>query len=213
MNAVRLVLVDMTLVDYHIPRYRSPIMFYMLGVFSIMLKVYLNMFGLSSNLMFFFFFSSRRRHTRLVSDWSSDVCSSDLAVIDTPVGRLGLSVCYDVRFPELYRHLSAAGAQLLAVPSAFTSPTGRAHWETLLRARAIENLCYVVAPAQSGFHPSGRETYGDSMIVDYWGRVLQRVPRGRGCAVADVDLARQMGVRESFPALLHRALADADTRP
>jgi nitrilase len=134
-------------------------------------------------------------------------------VIDTPVGRLGLSVCYDVRFPELYRHLSAAGAQLLAVPSAFTSPTGRAHWETLLRARAIENLCYVVAPAQSGFHPSGRETYGDSMIVDYWGRVLQRVPRGRGCAVAEVDLARQMGVRESFPALLHRALADASTRP
>ena len=92
------------------------------------------------------------------------------AVIDTPVGRLGLSVCYDVRFPELYRHLSAAGAQLLSVPSAFTSATGRAHWETLLRARAIENLCYVIAPAQSGFHPSGRETYGDSMIVDFWGR-------------------------------------------
>jgi len=130
---------------------------------------------------------------------------SRAAVLDTPVGRLGLSVCYDVRFPELYRHLSAAGAQLLTVPSAFTSPTGRAHWETLLRARAIENLCYVVAPAQSGFHPSGRETYGDSMIVDYWGRVLQRVPRGRGCAVAEMDLARQAGVRETFPALLHRA--------
>jgi len=127
-----------------------------------------------------------------------------VAVIDTPAGRLGLSVCYDVRFPELYRQLSAAGAQLLVVPSAFTSPTGRAHWETLLRARAIENLCYVIAPAQSGFHPSGRETYGDSMIVDYWGRVLQRVPRGRGCAVAEVDLARQAGVRETFPALGHR---------
>jgi nitrilase len=82
-----------------------------------------------------------------------------------------------------------------------------------VRARAIENLCYVVAPAQSGFHPSGRETYGDSMIVDYWGRVLQRVPRGRGCAVAEVDLAQQMGVRESFPALLHRALADGNTPP
>ena len=126
-------------------------------------------------------------------------------VLDTPVGRLGLSVCYDVRFPELYRHLSGNGAQLLSVPSAFTSPTGRAHWETLLRARAIENLCYVVAPAQSGFHPSGRETYGDSMIVDYWGRVLQRVPRGRGCALAEVDLAAQANVRESFPALVHRA--------
>jgi nitrilase len=126
-------------------------------------------------------------------------------VVDTPLGRLGLSVCYDVRFPELYRHLSANGAQILTVPSAFTSPTGRAHWETLLRARAIENLCYVVAPAQSGFHPSGRETYGDSMIVDYWGRVLQRVPRGRGCALAEVDLAAQANVRESFPALVHRA--------
>jgi deaminated glutathione amidase len=130
---------------------------------------------------------------------------SQAALLDTPVGRLGLSVCYDVRFPELYRHLSAGGAQLFAVPSAFTSPTGRAHWETLLRARAIENLCYVVAPAQSGFHPSGRETYGDSMIVDYWGRIQQRVPRGRGCALADIDLTAQASVRESFPALGHRA--------
>jgi deaminated glutathione amidase len=130
---------------------------------------------------------------------------SAAVVLDTPAGRLGLSVCYDVRFPELYRHLSAAGAQVLAVPSAFTGPTGRAHWETLLRARAIENLCYVVAPAQSGFHPGGRETYGDSMIVDYWGRVLQRVPRGRGSAVADVDTVQQASVRESFPALAHRA--------
>jgi deaminated glutathione amidase len=130
-------------------------------------------------------------------------------VLDTPVGRLGLSVCYDVRFPELYRHLSAAGAQLLTVPSAFTSPTGRAHWETLLRARAIENLCYVVAPAQSGFHPNGRETYGDSMIVDFWGSVLQRLPRGSGCAVADIDLARQAAVRENFPALAHRTFANS----
>jgi predicted amidohydrolase len=136
---------------------------------------------------------------------------SRAAVLDTPVGRLGLSVCYDVRFPELYRHLSAAGAQLLAVPSAFTSPTGRAHWETLLRARAIENLCYVVAPAQSGFHPGGRETYGDSMIVDYWGRIMQRVPRGRGCALAQVDLSAQAGVRETFPALVHRAFAATES--
>jgi deaminated glutathione amidase len=132
---------------------------------------------------------------------------AEAQVLDTPVGRLGLSVCYDVRFPELYRRLSERGAQLLAVPSAFTAPTGRAHWETLLRARAIENLCYVIAPAQSGFHPSGRETYGDSMIVDYWGRILQRVPRGRGCALAEVDLARQAAVRESFPALRHRVAA------
>src|SRR5580704_13669585 len=133
---------------------------------------------------------------------------SRIEVIDTPAGRLGLSVCYDVRFPELYRQLSAAGAQLLVVPSAFTSPTGRAHWETLLRARAIENLCYVIAPAQSGFHPSGRETYGDSMIVDYWGRVLKRVPRGTGYALAEVDLVRQSQVRASFPALGHRVFCE-----
>ena len=127
-------------------------------------------------------------------------------VIDTPVGRLGLTVCYDIRFPELFRALSAAGAQIITVPSAFTGPTGRAHWETLLRARAIENLCYVVAPAQSGFHASGRETYGDSMIVDHWGNVLQRLPRGQGCVVAEVDLNRQREARTSFPALHHRVL-------
>lgn len=130
-------------------------------------------------------------------------------VVDTPAGRLGLSVCYDIRFPELYRALSAAGAQILSVPSAFTAPTGRAHWETLLRARAIENLCYVIAPAQSGFHANGRETYGDTMVVDYWGRILRRLPRGTGCVVADVDLAAQAEVRESFPALRHRIFSAA----
>jgi nitrilase len=127
-------------------------------------------------------------------------------VVDTPVGRLGLTVCYDIRFPELFRRLSAAGAQIITVPSAFTGPTGRAHWETLLRARAIENLCHIVAPAQSGFHPNGRETYGDSMIVDHWGNVLQRLPRGQGCVVADIDLNRQADARTSFPALNHRGL-------
>lgn len=127
-------------------------------------------------------------------------------VVETPVGRLGLSVCYDVRFPELFRKLSAAGAEILAVPSAFTEPTGRAHWETLLRARAIENLCWLIAPAQSGFHPNGRETYGDSMIVDHWGRVLDRLPRGRGCITADIDLERQRRDRRSFPSLTHRVL-------
>jgi nitrilase len=136
---------------------------------------------------------------------------SSAVVVETSVGRLGLSVCYDVRFPELFRALSAAGAQLLTIPSAFTGPTGRAHWETLMRARAIENLCYVIAPAQSGFHPSGRETYGDTMIVDYWGRVLQRLPRGRGCVVADIDLAAQAEVRNNFPALQHRVFAATQT--
>ncbi len=125
-------------------------------------------------------------------------------VVQTPVGRLGLSVCYDVRFPELFRKLSAAGAEILTVPSAFTEPTGRAHWETLLRARAIENLCWLIAPAQSGFHPNGRETYGDSMIIDHWGRVPERLPRGRGCITAEIDLERQRRDRGSFPSLTHR---------
>ncbi len=129
--------------------------------------------------------------------------------VDTPVGRLGLSVCYDVRFPELFRALSAAGAQVLTVPSAFTGPTGRAHWETLLRARAIENLCYVIAPAQSGFHANGRETYGDTMIVDFWGRVLQRLPRGQGCVTCELNLAAQAEVRQSFPALQHRTFCES----
>lgn len=142
----------------------------------------------------------RYRESAHVAPGSSPV------VVETPAGRLGLSVCYDVRFPELYRRLSAAGAELLSVPSAFTEPTGRAHWEPLLRARAIENLCFVVAPAQSGFHASGRETYGDSMIIDHWGRVLARLPRGRGCITATIDLERQRRDRGSFPALTHRVL-------
>jgi deaminated glutathione amidase len=126
--------------------------------------------------------------------------------VDTPAGRLGLTVCYDVRFPELYRTLAEQGARWFTVASAFTGPTGRAHWETLLRARAIENLSYVVAPAQSGLHPNGRETYGDSLIVDYWGRVVARLPRGRGCVVAELEPERQDQARVSFPALQHRVL-------
>ncbi len=127
-------------------------------------------------------------------------------VADTPVGRLGLSVCYDMRFPELYRELVSRGAQWLAMPAAFTVPTGRAHWETLLRARAIENLCYVVAPAQTGTHSSGRETYGDSLIVDYWGQVLSRLAKGSGVITADIDLQKEAESRERFPALNNRQL-------
>jgi len=127
-------------------------------------------------------------------------------VIDSPVGRLGLSVCYDMRFPELYRELAARGAQVLLMPSAFTVPTGGAHWEVLLRARAIENLCYGVAAAQWGRHASGRETYGDSLVVDFWGRVLARQPTGTGVVTAPVDLAALAEVRASFPALRHRVL-------
>ena len=127
--------------------------------------------------------------------------------VDTPAGRLGLAVCYDLRFPELFRRLLAMGAEWFCLPSAFTAPTGRAHWEVLLRARAIENLCHVVAPAQSGFHENGRETHGDSMIVDCWGRVLTRLPRGSGVVTADIDLVRQHEVRQNFPSVDHRRLS------
>lgn len=130
----------------------------------------------------------------------------DPIIVETPVGRLGLSVCYDLRFPELYRYLSAQGAQLLAVPAAFTVPTGQAHWEVLLRARAVENLSYVLAAAQWGAHANGRETYGDAMIVDYWGRILARRSAGVGVVVADIDAAAQAGVRAGFPSLRHRVL-------
>jgi predicted amidohydrolase len=129
-----------------------------------------------------------------------------VVVADTPVGKLGLSVCYDMRFPELYRDLVSQGAEWLAMPAAFTVPTGRAHWETLLRARAIENLCYVVAPAQAGTHTSGRETYGDSLIVDYWGQVLSRLAKGSGVITADIDLNREAETRARFPVLDNRQL-------
>jgi deaminated glutathione amidase len=126
-------------------------------------------------------------------------------VITTPLGRLGMAVCYDVRFPELFRALQAQGAEMFSLPSAFTAPTGRAHWELLLRARAVENLCYVLAPAQSGTHVNGRETYGDSMIVDPWGHVAARVTEaGPGLAVAEVDRTLQQELRGRFPALSHR---------
>ena len=138
---------------------------------------------------------------------STHVTPGEAVVLaDTPVGRLGLSVCYDMRFPELYRELVARGAEWLAMPAAFTVPTGRAHWETLLRARAIENLCYVVAPAQSGTHTSGRETYGDTLIVDYWGQVLSRLAKGLGVISAEFDLAKQAETRARFPALENRRL-------
>ena len=129
-------------------------------------------------------------------------------VIDSPAGKLGLAVCYDIRFPELFRKLSAAGAQVFSLPSAFTAPTGRAHWETLLRARAIENLCFLLAPAQAGMHANGRETYGDTMIIDYWGRIMARLPRGAGVVTAQLEPERQVDVRRSFPALEHRILTN-----
>jgi predicted amidohydrolase len=124
--------------------------------------------------------------------------------IESPFGRLALSICYDVRFPELYRRL--APMDIIFVPSAFTATTGRAHWELLLRARAVENLAYVVAAAQGGHHANGRRTYGHSMIVDPWGKVLACLPEGPGVVIAEVDRAHQAKLRASLPALEHRVL-------
>ena len=132
---------------------------------------------------------------------------SQPVVVDTPAGRLGLTVCYDIRFPELFRQLLAEGAEWFSLPSAFTVPTGRAHWELLLRTRAVENLCYLVAAAQSGIHENGRETYGDSMIVETWGRIVTRLPRGTGVITAELDLDRQRRLRQDFPAVDHRRLS------
>jgi len=129
---------------------------------------------------------------------------SAVVAIDSPFGRIGLSVCYDLRFPELYRAMGEV--DLVMIPSAFTETTGRAHWEILIRARAIENLCYVVAPAQGGRHENGRETYGNSMIVDPWGKVLARLDKAPGIAIAEIDRALIADVRQSLPALRHRTV-------
>jgi len=127
-------------------------------------------------------------------------------VVDTPFGRLGLAVCYDLRFPELFRKLLDLGAELFAVPSAVTAQTGRAHWEVLVRARAVENLAYVVAAAQGGYHINGRETFGDSMIVSPWGEVLDRLPRGSGFVLAEFDRRQFDATRLRFPSIKHRKI-------
>jgi len=129
---------------------------------------------------------------------------ASVSVFDSPLGRVGLSVCYDLRFPELYRRMG--DVSLILVPSAFTRTTGEAHWELLLRARAIENQCYVMAPAQGGRHPSGRVTWGHTMIIDPWGEILACRDEGPGVILADIDPARIAAVRASLPALRHRCL-------
>jgi predicted amidohydrolase len=131
-------------------------------------------------------------------------------VAETAFGPVGLSICYDLRFPELYRILVRRGARVLAVPSAFTERTGKDHWEVLLRARAVENLAYVVAPAQVGQHGRGRASHGHAMIVDPWGAILAQVPGGEGVAVAELDFERQERLRRELPALSHARLMDRD---
>ncbi len=128
------------------------------------------------------------------------------AVIETPFGRLGLAVCYDLRFPELFRRMLMDGVEIFAIPAAFTAITGRAHWEVLVRARAIENLCYVVASAQGGYHVNGRETHGHSMIVDPWGIVLDELDNGSGFVITEIDLDRVKNIRRNFPVLEHRKI-------
>ena len=129
-----------------------------------------------------------------------------VVVIDSPFGRMGVAVCYDLRFPELFRQQLEDGMEILVLPSAFTAITGRAHWEVLVRARAIENLCYVIAPDQGGYHLSGRETYGHSMIVDPWGTVMNSLARGPGVVCADIELGRLNSARRNFPSIEHRRL-------
>ena len=129
-----------------------------------------------------------------------------VVVFDSPFGKIGLAVCYDLRFPELFRQQLDAGMEVLVVPAAFTAITGRAHWEVLVRARAIENLCYVVAADQGGYHLNGRETHGHSMIVDPWGIVLNSLARGPGVVSASVDLGRLESARRNFPSIQHRRL-------
>ena len=145
-----------------------------------------------------------RRGTEQYDESRSIEAGDAVVAFDSPFGRIGLSICYDLRFPELYRAMGAV--DLLVVPAAFTHTTGQAHWELLLRARAVENLCYVLAAAQGGTHSGGRRTWGDSMVVDPWGVVLDRLAQGAGVVVADLDPARSSELRQNLPALQHRRL-------
>jgi nitrilase len=135
----------------------------------------------------------------------------DPVVVQSPFGVLGLTICYDLRFPELFRHLVDQGATIFTVPAAFTETTGRAHWHTLLRARAVENLAWVIAPGQVGTHPDGRSTFGHSLIVDPWGRVAAEADDGNGIAVAEIDPSRVRRLRRDFPALDNRRLGQGKT--
>jgi nitrilase len=135
---------------------------------------------------------------------ATTVPGSAVTTAPTPFGRLGMIVCYDLRFPAIFHRLGVTGMEILAVPAAFTVPTGRAHWQPLLQARAIEALSYVVASAQSGEHGGGRKTYGHSMIVSPWGEVLDELPSGPGIVSAELDMIKLKGIRTKFPALEHR---------
>ena len=125
-------------------------------------------------------------------------------MVDTPLGRLGVAICYDVRFPDLFRALSDAGATLMSVPAAFTRPTGAAHWHVLLRARAIESAAFVIAAAQTGEHQDGRSTYGHSLVIDPWGEIISDQSDAPGLAIVDLDSSRVADVRARIPVIAHR---------
>ncbi|WP_035825169.1 carbon-nitrogen hydrolase family protein [Janthinobacterium sp. RA13] len=144
------------------------------------------------------------RGTESYNESRTIVPGAQVRSIETPFGRVGLSICYDLRFPELYRAMGDCA--LIVVPAAFTHTTGSAHWEVLLRARAIENQCYVLASAQGGLHPNGRRTWGHSMLIDPWGEVKAVLPEGEGVVSGEIDLLFLAGVRESLPALAHRTM-------
>ena len=138
------------------------------------------------------------------------VAGTEIVTAGTPFGRIGMSICYDLRFPELYRAMGEV--DLIVVPSAFTVPTGSAHWEVLLRARAIENQCYVLAAAQGGTHANGRQTYGHSMLIDPWSEVVSVLPEGEGVMMGEMDLERLMSVRHNLQALRHRRSGSLETQ-
>lgn len=137
---------------------------------------------------------------------ATTVAGEEVVVVDTPFGKLGLSVCYDLRFPELYRIMVDKGMEICAIPSAFTAFTGQSHWESLIRARAIENQCYVIASAQGGYHVNNRQTYGHSMIVNPWGNILGSVGTGPGVVITDLDRSVLETTRSKFQVLNHRKL-------
>lgn len=130
----------------------------------------------------------------------------DIVVVDTPFGRLGIVICYDLRFPELFRSMLDKQVEVFMIPAAFTEMTGRAHWEVLIRARAIENTAFVVAAGQSGRHANGRSTYGDSMVVDPWGKILNRRETGAGLVIADLDFSELKSIRKRLPSIQHRKI-------
>lgn len=146
---------------------------------------------------------SNERYTESDTIFSGDDC----VVVDTPFGRVGTAVCYDLRFPEMFRQLLDLGAEIVVLPAAFTEITGKAHWEVLLRARAIENLCFIVAAGQGGYHINGRATYGHSMIIDPWGGIIgQRASTSAGVVCANIETEYLHSTRQRFPALEHRRI-------